>query len=213
VIGPVRSFWEERLLPRVIEVTCSERATGRWRAQRFAGLAGEVLEVGFGSGTNLAHYSADVERVYAVEPADLAWRRAKTAVATFGRPVQRIGLDGAALDLPDASVDAVVSAFTMCTIPDLDGALAEIRRVLRPGGALYFVEHALAPDPKIAARQQRIQPVWSRIGGGCHLTRDIPTLVASGGFEISELEELWMPGPAVMRPFGWLTLGRAVVRG
>lgn len=203
-------FWEARLLPRVIDVTCSDRVTGRWREQICADLSGDVLEVGFGSGTNLAHYPSAVTSVSAVEPADLAWDRAAGAVAAFGRPVRRTGLDGARLGQEDASVDAVVSAFTMCTIPDLTSALSEIRRVLRPGGRLHFVEHALAPEPRVAARQRRIQPVWGRLAGGCHLTRDMPALLDAAGYTVPDLEAFWMPGPKVMRPFGWVTLGRAV---
>jgi SAM-dependent methyltransferase len=205
--------WNERLLPRAVELACSERATGEFRSRVCGPLAGEVLEVGFGSGTNLAHYPASVERVYAVEPAELAWRRAQPAVTAFGRPVDRIGLDGAALDLDDASVDAVVSSYTMCTIPELGSALQEMRRVLRPGGRIHFVEHALAPDPVVAARQRRWQPRWGRIAGGCHLDRDIPELISEAGFEVDgDLDSFWMPGPALMRPFGWVVLGTAVPR-
>lgn len=200
------SFWERRILPRVIEVTCSERLTGRWRAQVCAGASGEVLEVGFGSGTNLAHYPDVVARIDAVEPSDLAWERAQDVVAAFGRPVRRIGLDGAALGLDDASVDAVVSAYTMCTIPHLEAALAEFRRVLRPGGALHFVEHALSPDSRVAGWQQRIQPVWGRVAGGCHLNRDVPALVRAAGFAV-EVDAFYAPGPAASKPFGWMTVG------
>jgi ubiquinone/menaquinone biosynthesis C-methylase UbiE len=204
-----KDFYDDRVLPRIIEVTCSDRATGRWRAQICAPLAGDVLEVGFGSGTNLQHYPDAVERVLAVEPADLAWHRSERARTAFGRPVERIGLDGASLGVPDASVDAVVSSFTMCTIGDLDAALAEFRRVLRPGGALHFVEHALSPDTDVARRQRRLQPRWEKVSGGCHLDRDIPALVSGGGLEVDLLDALYLPGPRFLRPFGWLTVGRA----
>lgn len=203
------AFWDEQLLPRVIDITCSDRLTGAWRSQVCAPLAGDVLEVGFGSGTNLSHYPAQVQRVYAVEPADLAWRRAGTAVAAFGRPVERIGLDGAQIDIPDESVDAVVSSYTMCTIADLTSALAEFRRVLRPGGALHFVEHSLSPEEHVAARQRRWQPRWERIAGGCHLDRDIPELVSGSGLEVTELDAFYAPGPSFSRAFGWITIGRA----
>lgn len=208
-MGRIGTFWDERLLPRFIDVTCSDRMTGKWRDQICAPLTGEVLEVGFGSGTNLGHYPSAVERVYAVEPADLAWRRARGAIATFGRPVDRIGLDGARVDLADSSVDAVVSAYTMCTIADLTSALAEFRRVLRPGGSLHFVEHSLAPDAHVAARQLRWQPRWGKLAGGCHLDRDIPELIADSGLAITELDAFYAPGPAMARPFGWITIGRA----
>lgn len=206
-----KRYYDERILPRVIDVTCSDRNTGKWRAQVCAPLAGDVLEVGFGSGTNLRHYPDAVERVLAVEPADLAWERAQDAVAGFGRPVTRVGLDGAALTLPDESVDAVVSSYTMCTIAELTAALGEFRRVLRPGGALHFVEHALAPDADVAAKQRRWQPRWERFAGGCHLDRDIPGLVAEAGFTLEGLEAFYAPGPGFMRPFNWLTIGRGTL--
>lgn len=204
------TFWEDRILPRVIEVTCSDRATGKWRHQALTPVAGDVLEVGFGSGTNLLHYTPAVTSVLAVEPSDLAWRRSEKARSRSTVRVERIGLDGAAIGVPDASVDAVVSTFTMCTIPDLTSALAEFQRVLRPGGSVHFVEHSLSPDADVARKQQRMQPRWGRLAGGCHLTRDIPTLIAGSGLEAVELDALYMPGPGFMRPFGWLTVGRAV---
>ncbi|MET3962935.1 ubiquinone/menaquinone biosynthesis C-methylase UbiE [Marmoricola sp. OAE513] len=208
-MGRLGEIWEEHLLPRVIDVTCSDRATGRWREQICAPLAGDVLEVGFGSGTNLRHYPAAVRHLSVVEPSELAWRRARKGVEAFGRPVDRIGLDGAELVLADASVDAVVSAYTMCTIPELETALAEFQRVLRPGGALHFVEHSLSPDAEVAARQHKLQPRWGKIAGGCHLVRDIPALVRDAGFTLVDLEERYAPGPKFSRPFGWLTIGRA----
>jgi SAM-dependent methyltransferase len=147
--------------------------------------------------------------VHAVEPADLAWSRAQGRVRGFGRPVTRIGLDGAALVLADDSVDAVVSSYTMCTIPDLLTALSEFARVLRPGGALHFVEHSLSPDPEVARRQRSWQPRWGKVAGGCHLDRDIPTLVRGAGFTIDGLEAFYAPGPAFTKPLSWLTIGRA----
>lgn len=205
-------LWDTHLLPRVIDVLLSDRVTGGWRDQAFVGTSGEVLEVGFGSGTNLSHYPAAVERVLAVEPSDVAWRRAASRRDSFGRPVERIGLDGASIDLADASVDAVVSAYTMCTIGDLDSALAEFRRVLRPGGRLHFVEHSLSPEPSVAAKQRSWQPRWEKVAGGCHLDRDIPVLVEGAGFTLDGLDAFAMPGPAFARPFGWLTIGRTAAR-
>jgi ubiquinone/menaquinone biosynthesis C-methylase UbiE len=209
VTGALARFYDERVLPRLTAISCSDRSTGRWRDQAFSDVSGDVLEVGFANGTNLLHYSGAVRRVYAVEPSDVAWRKARHRIEAFGRPVERVGLDGARIALPDDSVDAVVSAFTMCTIPDLGAALAEMRRVLRPGGALFFVEHALSPDAPVADRQHRWTPRWKRVAGGCHLDRDIPRLVEDAGFNLSDLESCYLPGPAVSRPFGWLTIGRA----
>jgi ubiquinone/menaquinone biosynthesis C-methylase UbiE len=205
----VSRVWNDELLPRFTALTCSDRNTGRWREQALEGVSGDVLEVGFANGTNLLHYPASVRRVYAVEPSDVAWRKAAGRIAEFDRPVERIGLDGATIALPDDSVDAVVSAYTMCTIPDLETALAEMRRVLRPDGSLHFVEHGLSPDPEVAARQHRWTPRWRKVAGGCHLDRDIPAMVEEAGFNLSDLETSYMPGPAFSRPFGWLSIGRA----
>ena len=202
-------LYDEHVLPRLTVLACSDRATGRWRDQAFSGVSGDVLEVGFANGTNLVHYPATVRRVYAVEPSDVAWHKADRRIKAFGRPVERIGLDGATIALPDDSVDAVVSAYTMCTIPDLESALAEMRRVLRPHGSLHFVEHGLSPDAAVADRQHRWTPRWGRVAGGCHLDRDIPHLVEAAGFNLSDLETFYMPGPAFSRPWGWLSIGRA----
>lgn len=210
-MGAVGEFWDTHLLPRVIDVTCSDRATGRWRRQALGPVAGTVLEVGFASGTNLLHYGKGVDNVQVVEPSDTAWNRSAARRARFPRPVERIGLDGARIELADASVDAVVSTYTMCTIPGLDAALAEFRRVLKPGGALHFVEHSLSPDREVAARQQRWQPRWEKVSGGCHLDRDIPELIGDSGFEFEELTSFYAPGPSFMRPFVWLVVGRGVV--
>jgi len=207
--GPLARFYDGHVLPRLTALSCSDRSTGRWRDQAFGAVSGDVLEVGFANGTNLLHYPAAVHRVYAVEPSDVAWRKARRRIDAFGRPVERVGLDGAQIQLPDDSVDAVVSAFTLCTIPHLDAALAEFRRVLRPDGSLHFVEHGLSPDASVAARQHRWTPRWKKIAGGCHLDRDIPALVEDAGFNLSDLEADYMPGPAAARPWAWLTVGRA----
>lgn len=205
----IRTWWNERALPRLVDWTLSEPATGKLRRRALEGTGGTVLEVGFGSGSNLRHYPGEVDEVLAVEPADLAWERARKAVEAFPRPVRRIGLDGAALAVEDDSVDVVVSAFTMCTIPELTSALGEMRRVLRPGGRVHFVEHSLHPEPRIARWQQRLRPGWSRLAGGCQLDRDVPRLLEGAGFALEEIDAFALPGPAPMRPFGWITLGRA----
>ncbi|MCW2786022.1 MAG: SAM-dependent methyltransferase [Marmoricola sp.] len=181
----IRELWDQHLLPRAIDVILSDKTTGEWREQVCVQASGDVLEVGFGSGTNLSHYPDAVRRVLAVEPADVAWQRASRPISAFGRPVERIGLDGARIDVPDASVDTVVSAYTMCTIPDLDAALVEFSRVLRPGGRLHFLEHSLSPEPAVAAKQRSWQPRWEKVAGGCHLDRDIPELVRGSRSTVS----------------------------
>ena len=156
-----RTWWEERALPRLVDVALSDVTSRPWRELVCGTAAGRVLEVGFASGKNLEYYPPEVSEVLAVEPADLAWERAADRIAAFGRPVRRIGPDGAHLAVPDASVDVVVSAWTMCTIPDLKASVREMHRVLRPGGSVRFVEHVRSDHP----RALRIQEDCSRSGG------------------------------------------------
>ena len=140
-----------------------------------SGLSGRVLEIGFGSGLNVSAYpDAGHRPSSAVEPSDLGWELSAERRSGSAVPVERVGLDGQRLAAADATYDAVLSTFTLCTIPDVATALAEVRRVLRPGGALHVLEHGLAPDPRVAAWQRRLNRLQGRIAGGCHLTRDAP---------------------------------------
>lgn len=200
------TWWDERVLPRLIDRLLSTGEVEQLRGRVCAGLAGDVLELGFGSGLNLPHYPAEVTGVWAVEPSDLAWRLAQPRISAGDLPVARAGLDGARLDLPDGRYDAVVSTFTMCTIPDLDAAMSEIRRVLRPGGVLHFVEHGLSPQANVAKWQGRLQPMHGRLAGGCHLNRPIADHVRNGGLDIETLDNFYMKGP---RFFGYMFLGQA----
>jgi ubiquinone/menaquinone biosynthesis C-methylase UbiE len=180
------------------------------RAQACAGLHGRVLEVGFGSGLDVPHYPSAVTSVSAVEPSDIAWRKAAPRVQGGRVVVRREGLDGQRLTLDDASHDSALSAFTLCTIPDAGAALAEIRRVLRPGGRLHFLEHGLSEDPGVATWQHRLTPLNKAMVGGCHLDRPIALMIEDAGFEIGAMRRFYEPGPAVSRPFGYLYLGWAV---
>ena len=172
-------------LPVLVDVALSRVTVGPWRARTVAPVSGTVVEYGFGSGANLEFYPASVSRVLAVEPSDEAWVRAAGRIAAFGGSVSRVGLDAAALGIGDASVDHVVSTFTMCTIPDLRGAMREARRVLKPGGTVRFVEHARHPSGRVAAVQDFVQPLWGRLAGGCRLNRDVLAIIESEGFEVS----------------------------
>jgi ubiquinone/menaquinone biosynthesis C-methylase UbiE len=202
--------WADRVVPRLTDKALSNDEVGELRAATCAGLHGRVLEIGFGSGLNLPHYPPEVTSISAVDPADTGWalserRRARSAV-----PVERTGLDGQRLEAPDASYDAVLSTFTLCTIPDAAAALEEVRRVLGPGGSFHFVEHGLAPDDSVVAWQHRLEPLQKRVFAGCHLTRDIPALVTAAGLEITMLEQRYLPGPRIGRPWSYGYLGRAV---
>lgn len=204
------SFYERHLLPRLINVACGMKTADQHRRRASAGLEGRVLEIGFGSGLNVPFYPDAVSSVTAIEPADLAWRLAGSRVAESRVPVERAGLDGQSLPLPDDSFDSALSTWTLCTIPDAVRALQEVRRVLRPAGALHFVEHGLAPDTGVQAWQRRLEPLQKRVAGGCHLTRDIPALIRAGGFEITELDTFYEEGAP--RFLGADSLGVAVAR-
>lgn len=205
-------IWSEQVLPRLVDVVLADALVGSWRRDTVAPITGDVLEVGFGSGRNLPHYPPSVTTVHAVEPSEVAWQRAQPRIARFARPVQRIGLDGAQIALPDASVDAVVSTWTLCTIPNLGAALAEMRRVLRPGGVLRFVEHSLAPDDRVARAQHLLSPAWQRVAGGCHLDRDIPALVDGAGFSVATTRARYLSRVAPSKPLGWMIVGQATVQ-
>jgi ubiquinone/menaquinone biosynthesis C-methylase UbiE len=191
-------FYGDQVLPRFIDVVMRREEVAQLRARVTAGLAGEVLEIGFGSGLNVPHYPPGLKRVRAVEPATVGRRLAAKRVAACTVPVDYIGVDAQALPLDDASVDHVLSTWTLCTIPDVSLALAEVRRVLRPGGVLHFMEHGLSPDGKVARRQDRLTPLQRRFFGGCHLNRPIDRLVADAGLELTELKTFYQTGPRAL---------------
>ena len=153
-----------------------------------APLHGVVLEVGFGSGTNVKFFPDAVEKVYAVDPATLGREIAAPRIAKRGLNVEFIGLDGASIPLPDNSVDCVLSTLTLCTIPDVEGALAEIVRVLKPCGTFHFFEHGQAPYPKTQVWQNRLTPFQKFIAGGCHLNRDVRGLIEKSSLVLEEYE-------------------------
>jgi ubiquinone/menaquinone biosynthesis C-methylase UbiE len=186
-------FYDYQVLPRLIDVALG-RPMEDLRARVAADLSGDVLEVGFGTGRNVPHYPSAVRKVYAVEPDNAGRKIAAKRIAASTVPVDYIGLDGQALPLDDESVDNVLVTWTLCTIPDAAQALGEVHRVLRPGGALHFVEHGRSPKPKVAEWQRRINPVWGRLFGGCRLDRRIPDMVADAGLQMARLETYPLKG-------------------
>lgn len=191
-------LYRDQILPRAIDLALRGGEFTRLRARVTARLAGQVLEIGFGSGLNIPYYPASLERVQAIDPAAVGRKLAAKRAAACPVPIDYIGTDAQTLPADDASVDSVLSTWTLCTISDASRALAEIRRVLRPGGALHFIEHGLAPDPPVARLQQRLTPFQHRAFGGCHLNRQIDQLVAAAGLELTRIDTYYMKGPRAL---------------
>ena len=191
--------WEDQVLPRVIDKMCGNAAMAPVRSRSLGGLHGTVVEIGFGSGPNVPLYPEAVTQVYAVDPAVVGRKLAASRLAVSPVPVEFIGLDGQHLPLEDDSADCALSTWTLCTIPDASVALGELRRVLRPGGEFFFLEHGRSPVPKTLRRQQRFEPIQRRVAGGCHLTRDITALVRDAGFAVDEVAEFDIAGPKIDR--------------
>lgn len=188
--------WERYVVPNLIACACSTRPIMKQRAKVVPQAEGIVLELGCGSGTNFAMYDADkVEKLYALEPAPGMIVKAKRTAGELGigKSIEFLETGAENIPLPDKSVDTAVITFVLCTIPDWAGALAETRRVLKPGGKILFTEHGLAPDEGIAKWQRRVEPVWKPLAGGCHLTRDTLGLLREGGFRSDDAETMYLP--------------------
>jgi ubiquinone/menaquinone biosynthesis C-methylase UbiE len=189
------SFYETQILPRAIDFALSREAFTRIRERTAQGLHGVVLELGFGSGLNVPYYPRSVSKILAIDPSEVAKKLAGKRLRTSPIPVEWSGLDGETLAMPDASVDAALCTFTLCTIPDVESALREVRRVLKPDSALHFLEHGRSPDPHVAKWQDRLTPLQRRVAGGCHFNRPIADHIRNAGFCLDSLENYHLSGP------------------
>jgi SAM-dependent methyltransferase len=193
------SFYGKYVVPRMIDLCMKNPDMTRIRSELIPRARGVVLELGIGSGLNLPFYSADARRVYGVDPSLESLKIARKRVEASVVPVELVPQSAEKpLPLGDQSVDTAVITWSLCSIPDPLGALRQVRRVLRPSGQLLFVEHGLAPDEGVSAWQNRINPIWRRIAGGCNVNRPIDELIRSAGFEISDLKTAYMPGPRLL---------------
>lgn len=204
------ALYRRFVLPWVVHLACSSKPTARQRKKLIPSAHGRVLEIGIGSGLNLPFYDAEsVEHVFGLEPSPEMTRMAAKAAAHVPFDVEFLDAGSEDIPLESDSVDTVVTTYTLCTIPETAPALREMARVLKPAGRLLFCEHGLAPDGSVRRWQDRMNPVWRRIGGGCNLNRDIPALLADGGFGIEKLETMYLPG---WRPASFNYWGSATAR-
>jgi len=199
------------VLPRLMDRALQSPVVAAERAKCVPRASGRVLEVGIGSGLNLPFYRPTVETLCGLDPSVDLWRLATARVARTPFPVEFVGASAERLPIADASFDAVVTTFTLCTIPDPPAALGEISRVLKPDGRLLFVEHGRAPDARVCGWQDRLTPLWRRLAGGCHLNRKIDELIVSAGFSIVEMDARYSAFPKLLGYFFSGTATRSLI--
>jgi ubiquinone/menaquinone biosynthesis C-methylase UbiE len=199
-------FYRRFILPRLLDLAMRNRRLDAYRRRAIASARGVVLEIGVGSGLNLGLYGPAVECVCAIDPAPELLRLAQQRIGDPRVPVALVRASGEHLPFADAIFDTVVTTWTLCSIADPVAALIEARRVLKPGGRLVFVEHGLSPEPRVARWQHGLTPCWRRIGGGCHLDRQMDDLIRAAGFRLDAVETGYMPGP---KPWTFMYQGRA----
>lgn len=189
------SWYEEKILPRMINIACGSRPTRKQREKIVPRATGDVLEIGFGSGLNLPYYDRDkVRHIWGLEPSEGVRRLAKATISESDLEVELINLPGEEIPLDDNSVDTVLVTYTLCTIPEVAHALEGMRRVLKPQGRLLFCEHGKAPDTNVQKWQERLNPAWMKVSGGCNMGRDIPAILDESGFIVEDDNRMYIPG-------------------
>ena len=195
-------FYENRILPRLIDMGCGAPPIAKQREKVVPRAEGRVLEIGMGSGLNIPFYDPSrVEFVWGLEPSDGMRRKAEARVAQAPFEIKWLSLPCEEIPLDDDSADTVLLTYTLCTIPDFRTALQQMRRVLKPGGRLLFSEHGAAPDEGVRKWQDRINPIWKLVAGGCNINRQIPKALEEAGFKIHELDTMYLPGTPKIAAF------------
>jgi ubiquinone/menaquinone biosynthesis C-methylase UbiE len=200
-------FYDRYILPRLLEYAMKDRPIMRQRAKVVPLAHGRVLEVGIGTGLNLAFYDkSKVDKVIGLDPHPELNTMARKRAEEAGVDVDWLMLSSERIPLPDNSVDSIVITYTMCSIPDVGAALLEMARVMKPGSSMFFSEHGMAPDASVRKWQNRLDPLWGKISGGCHINRDVPKMLTDAGLAIREIDTMYLPGP---RPLTFNYWGRA----
>jgi ubiquinone/menaquinone biosynthesis C-methylase UbiE len=200
------NFYDKCIIPRLVDFSMRRREAMRYRAQVVPGACGTVLEIGVGSGLNLPFYGTGVERLYGLDPSQELLAMAEERAGAVAFPIHFLACPSEEIPLDDGSVDTVVTTWTLCSIANPVTALKEMRRVLKPGGHLLFAEHGLAPEARVRGWQQRLNPLWRAITGGCNLNRKMDELIQASGFRLRELTLEYADGP---RPMSYVYSGRA----
>ena len=202
----MNSWWDRHVMPKLIRCACSQKQIMKMRSNVVPKAAGDVLELGCGGGINMEFYRPSrITSLTGLDPSPELLEMTRAAAQARGIDADIRGGLGEAMPFGDAAFDTVVTTFTLCSVAEQAAVLAEIRRVLKPGGVALFLEHGAAPDAKVAKWQRRIEPVWKRIGGNCHLTRPISEAYEKAGFAVDRQAAAYIP--KTPRPFGWYEYG------
>jgi len=199
-------WYEKNVVPKLVDLACGSKNMNRWREKAVAGLHGEIVEIGFGSGRNVELYPPELQKVFAVEPSEKASTMAKERISGSNVQIERVGLVGEDLPLSDNSCDGALCTFTLCTVSDPVKVLSEIRLVLKPGASFHFLEHGISPDASVAKWQHRLNGFEQKIAGGCNLTRDPLALLRGAGCEVEVIRQRYAKGP---KPWSYFTVGTA----
>ena len=188
-------IYNKYVLPKLVHVVCGQKPSMRQREKVVPLAQGQVLEIGIGSGLNIPFYdAAKVTHLWGLEPSVEMWEIAQKNAETHHLDAEFLQSGAESIPLDNNCADTVVMTYTMCTIPDINTAMDEIRRVLKPGGKLIFCEHGTAPDASVRQWQNRLNPMWKRFSGGCNLNRSVPDLLGHSGFKCSDLQTMYLPG-------------------